>query len=222
MASSYYSLCQSAYSCIITGEATGNNAPFPYTRKRDLVVDGLPELPFRKPSGYGVAQLKKIIESRDNIKVRIVEKTPEVTAGETSGTMSGVSESTSDGFSAPSGISLGGEPCHKSFTTSVPDPTTNIIHCVFPSFSGSSSSGDLIPVVSSSSSLTHLYSLLRLCHMMLMLQHMIHILRYRQHQHQIMPQLLRRSVLPPIVFSPFKAQFLLLVHQLFFFLLLSP
>lgn len=59
---------------ILTGEATGTDTPFPYKRKHEFTVDGLPGVPFRKPSGYGVAQLKKIIESRDNIKVRIKEE----------------------------------------------------------------------------------------------------------------------------------------------------
>lgn len=56
------------------------NAPFPYKRKSEFVIDGLPEISFRKPSGYGVAQLKKIIESRDSIKVRIKETTPKSAA----------------------------------------------------------------------------------------------------------------------------------------------
>ncbi len=55
------------------GEATGKDKSFPYKRKNDFVIDGLPEVPFKKPSGYGVAQLKKIIEARDNIKIRMRE-----------------------------------------------------------------------------------------------------------------------------------------------------
>ena len=49
------------------------DAPFPYKRKNEFLIDGLPDVPFRKPSGYGVSQLKKIIESRDCIKIRIKE-----------------------------------------------------------------------------------------------------------------------------------------------------
>ena len=56
-------------------ETTGRDTPFPYKRKSEFAIDGLPDVPFRKPSGYGVAQLKKIMESRDNIKIRIKEPT---------------------------------------------------------------------------------------------------------------------------------------------------
>ncbi|XP_028417786.1 uncharacterized protein LOC114542438 [Dendronephthya gigantea] len=57
-------------------EATGEDTPFPYKRKHEFEVDGLPsEIPFRKPSGYGVGQLKKILESRDHIGFRIKQTT---------------------------------------------------------------------------------------------------------------------------------------------------
>ena len=56
---------------LFIGEATGKDTPFPYKRRNEFLVDGLPEIQFRKPSGYGVGQLRKIIESRDNIKIRV-------------------------------------------------------------------------------------------------------------------------------------------------------
>ncbi|CAB3983109.1 Hypothetical predicted protein [Paramuricea clavata] len=59
-----------------SGEATGKDTPFPYKRRNEFLVDGLPEIPFRKPSGYGVGQLRKIIQSRDNIKIRVKEAEP--------------------------------------------------------------------------------------------------------------------------------------------------
>ena len=61
---------------LFIGEATGKDTPFPYKRRNEFLVDGLPEIPFRKPSGYGVGQLRKIIESRDNIKIRVKEAAP--------------------------------------------------------------------------------------------------------------------------------------------------
>ena len=61
---------------LFIGEATGKDTPFPYKRRNEFLVEGLPEIPLRKPSGYGVGQLRKIIESRDNIKIRVKEAAP--------------------------------------------------------------------------------------------------------------------------------------------------
>ena len=74
------------YVSLNIGECTGINTPFPYKRKAEFVIDGLPDVPFRKPSGYGVSQLKKIMESRDCIKIRIKE--PPTSAEEVAETFS--------------------------------------------------------------------------------------------------------------------------------------
>ena len=55
----------------IIEEATGSMASFPYKRLHEFEVEGLPKVPFKKPSAYGASQLKSILLSKDTIKIRI-------------------------------------------------------------------------------------------------------------------------------------------------------
>ena len=55
----------------IIEEATGSMASFPYKRLHGSEVEGLPKVSFKKRRAYGASQLKSILLSKDNIKIRI-------------------------------------------------------------------------------------------------------------------------------------------------------
>ena len=84
-------------------------------------MGGLPEIPFRKPSGYGVAQLKKIIESRDNIKVRVIETMSEsaATFPETCGSDSLISALVTHPVTLPSNLPSSSSLTHSSLLPDV-------------------------------------------------------------------------------------------------------
>lgn len=62
---------------IFTGEACGKPSHVPYA-KGGFEVTGLPEgVAFRKPSGYGLKQIRDIMKNAENVKFTLKEEEPE-------------------------------------------------------------------------------------------------------------------------------------------------